>query len=635
VTIGGLNSSAAGSLVNLADGVTLTLNGTSASGLGTIRMGAGSTTASTTLQAASTSISQMGLEITGSPGSSTTTIAGSNSITLSGSNTFIGTSASTRKLTVTNTGGTTLSGTTLLTNSGGAARTIQFETGSNASLTLSGQVTQTSGVAGTLQKLGTGTLVLSNSANSFSGGLNIDAGTVESQAQGALGAGTVTVGTSGTLRISTADQSLTIGGSGLNLALSGSNSTLDVTAGRKLTLSRSTSGATSFTKTGAGTLELGGANSYSLTSGGSTNVAIVEGSVLMNRSGGSSTFGDATSTPNITIGTAGTVTSATLKAEAATDPFAGKPNLTINHLGTLDLNGRSATATSITMNGGTIQTGAGTISLGTVAGTNLQYTGTTQTATISGFMTLGGVAQTISVANGAAAVDLDITAGINAGGGTGSMLKTGSGTLRLTGNNGYSGGTTVSQGTLLVNNTTGSGTGSGTVDVSSGATLGGTGKINGAVNVTGVLAPGASIESLGSGTLSFSNGSAFNYEINTSTVAADLQFVTGGLNLAGTVTLNLTDLGSLAALTLGTKFTLISYTGTWDGDVFSGYADESTFNFANNQWRINYNDTTGGANFSSDQTGANGFVTMTVIPEPRAALLGGLGLLALLRRRRA
>jgi hypothetical protein len=45
----------------------------------------------------------------------------------------------------------------------------------------------------------------------------------------------------------------------------------------------------------------------------------------------------------------------------------------------------------------------------------------------------------------------------------------------------YTGGTTVRQGTLLVNNTTGTGTGSGTVTVNGGAILGGSGKIGGGV----------------------------------------------------------------------------------------------------------------------------------------------------------
>ena len=64
---------------------------------------------------------------------------------------------------------------------------------------------------------------------------------------------------------------------------------------------------------------------------------------------------------------------------------------------------------------------------------------------------------------------------------TASLFKTDSGVLTLTGANIYSGGTTVSAGTLLVNNSTGSGTGSGTVTVSSGATFGGSGRISGGV----------------------------------------------------------------------------------------------------------------------------------------------------------
>jgi len=55
------------------------------------------------------------------------------------------------------------------------------------------------------------------------------------------------------------------------------------------------------------------------------------------------------------------------------------------------------------------------------------------------------------------------------------LTKIGSGTFTLTGTNSYSGGTTVSNGTLLVNNTGSSATGTGAVTVVNGATLSGSG----------------------------------------------------------------------------------------------------------------------------------------------------------------
>ena len=57
------------------------------------------------------------------------------------------------------------------------------------------------------------------------------------------------------------------------------------------------------------------------------------------------------------------------------------------------------------------------------------------------------------------------------------LIKEGSGSWTLTGNNTYTRGTTVNGGTLLVNNTAGSGTGSGAVTVASGGALGGSGSI--------------------------------------------------------------------------------------------------------------------------------------------------------------
>jgi len=81
---------------------------------------------------------------------------------------------------------------------------------------------------------------------------------------------------------------------------------------------------------------------------------------------------------------------------------------------------------------------------------------------------------------------------------------------------------------------------------------------------------------------------------------------------------------------VGDKVTLFAYeTGNLSG-TFHGLSNGSTFNGAGGLWQIDYFDTTAGLNGGSGDT----FATITAIPEPAAALLGSLGLLALLRRRR-
>ena len=110
-----------------------------------------------------------------------------------------------------------------------------------------------------------------------------------------------------------------------------------------------------------------------------------------------------------------------------------------------------------------------------------------------------------------------------------------------------------------------------------------------------------------------------------------------GANTGVTLDLSGADLG-LGTWLAGDKLTLISYTGAAITSGFTGFNDDTTYTggvFGTNQWLFDYNDALKGANYNSEATGTS-FVTLTVIPEPNVAMLvGGLGMVALLRRRRA
>jgi autotransporter-associated beta strand protein len=105
----------------------------------------------------------------------------------------------------------------------------------------------------------------------------------------------------------------------------------------------------------------------------------------------------------------------------------------------------------------------------------------------SGVVDLNAGNPTFTIGNGTAEVDLSVTVPIQ----NGAWTKVGLGTMQITAANNYSDGTIVSAGRLLVNNTSGSGTGAGAVTVNGGI-LGGTGSIAGVVTVNagGTLTPG-------------------------------------------------------------------------------------------------------------------------------------------------
>jgi len=274
-------------------------------------------------------------------GTMSVTITGTGTQTLSGTNTYSGTttvSAGTLQVGDYYSGGTLGSGAVV----------------DNASLVFScyGTVTFANAISGTgtvTQSNSYGTLILTGN-NTYSGGTTVSSGTLQ------VGSG----GTSGTI------------GSGAVT----NNESLVFNRSDTITVSGAISGTGSLTQQGTGTLVLSGSNTYS-------------GSTVVNSGG-------------------------TLRAgsNGALPSGSGKSDVTLD--GTLDLNGYSPSVNGLT--------GSGTVTAGVAGTATLSVGNNNQSSTFSGV--------------------------IQDGSGTVSLTKVGTGTLYLTGTNTFSGGTTISAGSL-------------------------------------------------------------------------------------------------------------------------------------------------------------------------------------------
>ena len=180
----------------------------------------------------------------------------------------------------------------------------------------------------------------------------------------------------------------------------------------------------------------------------------------------------------------------------------------------------------------------------------------------SGFVDLAGGTRILTIGNGTNLVDLTFNVPITNGG----LTKAGSGTLQVLSNNNYTLGTTIDAGKLLVNNTTGSGTGTGAVTVNSGGTLGGKGIIAGVVTVNagGTISPGASIGTLTLNSAPFFSGTNF-MEINAnggSPLADKIVLTSGTITYGGVLAVTNTG-ASLAGGEVFTLFQAPAYAGAF------------------------------------------------------------------------
>ncbi len=244
------------------------------------------------------------------------------------------------------------------------------------------------------------------------------------------------------------------------------------------------------TKTGSGTLRFGG----TMPNTHSGPMTVTEGTLVLAKQTGPAIAG------NLSIG--GSLGPATTLCEMD-DPFNPSSLVTVGVNGRLDLNGHSATLERLTLTGGTVTTGGGTLDLLAALGARgpadswllgrvVIPTGLRIQADGPGTLFLG--AQLLG----------------------GSFIKRGEGRLVLTNINRLDYETVVASGTLVINNdpARGFGLGPGPVRVetapvlggSSDAQLGGSGSVSGSVTVQnyGRLNPGDSI-----GTLSVSNDVVF------------------------------------------------------------------------------------------------------------------------------
>ncbi|ENV4902018.1 fibronectin-binding autotransporter adhesin ShdA [Salmonella enterica] len=356
-----------------------------------------------------------------------------------------------------------------------------------------------------LTKQGDGTLILSNTGNDY-GDTEIDGGILAAKDAAALGTGDVTIAESATLALSQGTLDNNVTGEG-QIVKSGSDELIvtgDNNYSGGTTISGGTLTADHADSLGSGDIDNSGV--LKVGEGELENILSGSGSLVKTGTGELTLSGDNSYSGGTTI------TGGTLTADHADSLGSGD----IDNSGVLKV-GEGDLENTLSGSGSLVKTGTGEL---TLSGGN-DYSGGT---------TIIGGTLTADHADSLGSGDIDNSGVLQVGDGelkntlfgSGSLVKTGTGELTLNGDNDYSGGTTIDDGVLIADNADSLGTGAvannGVLQVGEGElknTLSGTGSLvkigtgeltlngdndySGGTTITGGTLIAASVNALGSG----------------------------------------------------------------------------------------------------------------------------------------